>query len=120
VYGWIGGKHACVNLTEVSPLVGLRTEDFIAGQAAFKAASIKVVKHEKMCSDNQHTFIPFTFDTFEFLTPDAVDFLQRVLKIMHNNAVSPRSIDVVFKRINFVIQKGLAAHLIVRLLFIHV
>jgi hypothetical protein len=25
VYGWIGGKHACVDLTGVSPLVGLRT-----------------------------------------------------------------------------------------------
>ncbi|MCI60806.1 auxilin-like protein, partial [Trifolium medium] len=23
VYGWIGGKHACVDLTGVSPLVGL-------------------------------------------------------------------------------------------------
>jgi hypothetical protein len=31
VYGWIGGKHACVDLTGVSPLVGLRTRDFIAG-----------------------------------------------------------------------------------------
>jgi len=23
VYEWVGGKHACVDLTEVSPLVGL-------------------------------------------------------------------------------------------------
>jgi len=23
VYGWVGGKHACVDLTEVLPLVGL-------------------------------------------------------------------------------------------------
>ncbi|MCI68905.1 auxilin-like protein, partial [Trifolium medium] len=33
VYGWVGGKHACVDLAEVSPLVGLGTEDFIVGHA---------------------------------------------------------------------------------------
>jgi hypothetical protein len=103
VYGWIGGKHACVDLTGVSPLVGLRTWDFIVGQAALKAASNKVVKHEKACSDNQHAFIPFAFDTFGFLAPDAVNLLQRVQKIMHNNVVCPRSMDVVFKRIGFAI-----------------
>jgi hypothetical protein len=26
VYGWVGGKHAYVDLTGVSPLVGLRIE----------------------------------------------------------------------------------------------
>ncbi|KAK2413652.1 hypothetical protein QL285_036340 [Trifolium repens] len=45
VYGWVGGKHACVDLTEVSPLVGLTTEDFTVGQAALKAASSKMVKY---------------------------------------------------------------------------
>jgi hypothetical protein len=103
VYGWIGGKHACVDLTGVSPLVGLRTEDFIAGLATLKAASNKMVKHEKVCSNNQHAFIPFAFDTFAFLARDAVNLLQRVQKIMHNNVVSPRSMDVVFKRIGFAI-----------------
>jgi hypothetical protein len=55
--------------------VGLRTEDFIAEQAALKAASNKVAKHEKTCSDNQHAFIPLVFDTFGFLAPDVVDLL---------------------------------------------
>jgi hypothetical protein len=32
--------------------------DFIAGQAALKAASNKVAKYEKSYSDNQHIFIP--------------------------------------------------------------
>jgi hypothetical protein len=59
---------------------GIEDGDFIAGQAALKATSNKVVKHEKVCSDNQHVFIPFAFDTFEFLTPDVVDLLQRVQK----------------------------------------
>jgi hypothetical protein len=39
---------------------------------------------------------------------------------MHNNVVSPKSMDVVFKRIDFVIQKELAAHLITRLPFTYV
>jgi hypothetical protein len=61
-----------VDLTRISPLVGLGTEIFIVGQAALKAASCKVVKHEKACSDNQHAFIPFAFDTFGFLAPETV------------------------------------------------
>jgi hypothetical protein len=59
-----------VDLTGVSPLVGLTTRDFIAGHAALKAASKKVAKHE---------FILFAFDTFGFLAPDVVDILQNSL-----------------------------------------
>ncbi|KAL4566873.1 hypothetical protein LXL04_030999 [Taraxacum kok-saghyz] len=70
-------KHACVDLTGVSPLVDLRSEDFTIGQAALKAASCKVMKHEKACIENQHVFIPFAFDTFGFLAPKAVDLLNR-------------------------------------------
>jgi hypothetical protein len=115
VHRWIGGKHVGVNLTEVSLLVVLETEDFTVGHTALKTASSKVAKHEKMCSDNQHIFIPFTFDTFGFLAPEVVDLLKRVQTIMHNNIVSHRSLNVVFRRIDFVIQKGLAAQLVVRL-----
>jgi hypothetical protein len=99
-----------VDLTEVSPLVGLRAGDFITGQATLKAILIKVAKHEKACYDNQHAFIPFAFDTFELLTPDVVNLLQKIQKIMHNNIVSPRSMNVIFKMIGFAIQKGLAAY----------
>jgi hypothetical protein len=67
VYGWVGGRHACVDLTIVSPLAGLTTGGFTVGQAALKAASSKVVKHEELCYDNQHTFILVAFDTFDFL-----------------------------------------------------
>jgi hypothetical protein len=48
--------------------VGLRIEDIIVGETALKVASTKVVKHEKMYSDNQCDFIQFLFDTFDFLT----------------------------------------------------
>ncbi|KAL5703887.1 hypothetical protein ACHQM5_022381 [Ranunculus cassubicifolius] len=115
IYGWVGGKHACVDLTGVSPLVGLGSGVFTVGQAALKAASAKVAKHEKTCIDNQYAFIPFAFDTFGFLAPDAVELLKRVQRVMHSNVMTPRSMDVVFKRIGFAIQKGLAAQLVARL-----
>ncbi|GJW02263.1 Ras-related protein Rab11D, partial [Tanacetum coccineum] len=82
VFGWAGGKHACVDLTGVSPLVGLRDNGFVAGQAALKAESIKVAKHEKACLENQHVFIPFAFDTFGFLAPEAEEFLTRVQRVV--------------------------------------
>ncbi|KAK2358664.1 hypothetical protein QL285_095835 [Trifolium repens] len=47
VYGWVGGKHACVDLIGVSPLVGLTTRGFTVGQTTLKAASNKVAKHER-------------------------------------------------------------------------
>jgi hypothetical protein len=63
---------------------------------------------------------PFAFSIFGFLAPDAVTILKRVQKVMHNNVVSPRSLDVVFKRIGFAIQKGLAAQFVARLSSIQV
>ncbi|GKA08177.1 RNA-directed DNA polymerase, eukaryota [Tanacetum coccineum] len=78
VFGLVGGKHACVNLIGVSPLVGLSSRGFTAGQAALKAASCKVTIHEKTCIENQHVFILFAFDTFGFLALEAVELLSRV------------------------------------------
>ena len=104
-----------MDLTGVSPLVGLGSSAFTVGQAALKAASGKVIKHEKACLDNQHVFISFTFDTFGFLTPEAVDLLSRVQRVMHSNVMTPRSMNVVFKRLSFAIQKGVAAQLVARL-----
>ncbi|GJR88096.1 hypothetical protein Tco_0212107 [Tanacetum coccineum] len=86
VFGWVGGKHACVDLTGVSPLVGLSSRDFTVGQAALKAASCK-----------------------------AVELLTKVQCVMNSTVMTPRSINVVFTRIGFAIQKGLAAQLVARL-----
>ncbi|GJS05421.1 putative ribonuclease H-like domain-containing protein [Tanacetum coccineum] len=82
VFGWAEGKHAYVDLTGVSPLVGLRDNGFVAGQAALKAESSKVAKHEKACLENQHVFIPFAFDTFGFLAPEVEEFLNRVQRVV--------------------------------------
>ncbi|MFS7974210.1 hypothetical protein Hanom_Chr09g00865921 [Helianthus anomalus] len=62
-----------------------------------------------------HVFIPFAFDTFGFLAPEAVDLLSRVQRVMRSNVMTPRSMDVVFKRLSFAIQKGVAAQLVARL-----
>ncbi|GJR69123.1 putative reverse transcriptase domain-containing protein [Tanacetum coccineum] len=105
VFGWVGGKHACVDLTGVSPLVGLSSRGFTVGQTALKAASCKVTKHEKACIENQHVFIPFAFNTFGFLAPEAVELLTRVQRVMNSNVMTHRSINVVFTRIGFAIQK---------------
>ncbi|GJR75211.1 hypothetical protein Tco_0087576 [Tanacetum coccineum] len=91
VFGWAGGKHACVDLTGVSPLVGLRDNGFVAGQAALKAESNKVAKHEKTCLENQHVFIPFAFDTFGFLAPEAEEFLNRVQRVVQSVKASANS-----------------------------
>nr|GEV74873.1 putative reverse transcriptase domain-containing protein [Tanacetum cinerariifolium] len=115
VFGWVGGKHVCVNLTRVSPFVLLSSRGFTAGQAALKTASGKVTKHEKTCIANQEVFIPFAFDTFGFLAPEAMELLNRVQQVMHDNVMTPRSTDVVFKRIGFAIQKGLTTQLVTRL-----
>nr|KAJ0205177.1 hypothetical protein LSAT_V11C500270380 [Lactuca sativa] len=61
VFGWIGGKHAFVNLTGISPLVGLGRWGFTTGHAALKAAAYKVIKHNNTCRENQHVFVPFAF-----------------------------------------------------------
>jgi hypothetical protein len=37
---------------------------------------------------------------------------------MHNNVVSPKFMNVVFQKLGFVIQKGLATQLVARLPFI--
>ncbi|GJZ39757.1 hypothetical protein Tco_0586320 [Tanacetum coccineum] len=106
------GEHA-VHYKEI-PRVKL-SRGFTPGQTALKVASCKVTKHEKACTENQHMFIPFAFDTFGFLAPEAVELLSRVQRVMHNNVMTPKSTDVVFKHIGFAIQKGLTARLVARL-----
>jgi hypothetical protein len=39
---------------------------------------------------------------------------------MHSNIVAPKFMNVIFQRLRFVIQKGLAAQLVARLPFINV
>jgi hypothetical protein len=57
--------------------------------------------------------------TFVLRKLTSCDFT-KLINVMHSNVVSPKSMNVVFQRLDFAIQKGLAAQLIVRLHFIHV
>ncbi|GKD54292.1 hypothetical protein Tco_1287679, partial [Tanacetum coccineum] len=41
VFGWVRGKHACVDLTRVFPLVGLSSRGFTAGQVRGGRASVR-------------------------------------------------------------------------------
>ncbi|GJW10785.1 integrase, catalytic region, zinc finger, CCHC-type containing protein [Tanacetum coccineum] len=86
----VGGKHVCVDLTGVSSLVRLSSRGFTVGHAALKAASCKVTKDEKICIETQHMFISFAFDTFGFLTHEAVELLNKVQHVMNNLEVAFR------------------------------
>lgn len=41
IYGWVGRKHEYVNLTRISPLVGLRYGAFTMKQAVSKPLQVK-------------------------------------------------------------------------------
>ncbi|KAL8266895.1 hypothetical protein R6Q59_004239 [Mikania micrantha] len=71
-----------------------------------------LAKHEKACAENQHAFIPFAFDTFGSLAPDAATFLKRVQQVVHSNSSTPKNANFVFSRIGFAIQKGVAVQLV--------
>lgn len=92
IFGWDGGKNAHMDITEVSFIVGLGSKVFIVGHATLKSTSRKMAKHEKRCMENQHMFIPFTFDTFNFCALDVVELLNRVQWVMYNNVMNPLSI----------------------------
>jgi 3-hydroxyacyl-CoA dehydrogenase len=63
-----------------------------------------MVKHERACSENQHASIPFAFDTVGFLVPKTINkYFKKVRRVMHDNVVSFKSIDIVFKIIGFAI-----------------
>ncbi|MFS7901567.1 hypothetical protein Hanom_Chr01g00001211 [Helianthus anomalus] len=96
----------------------IKENGFVAGQAARKAESKKVDKHAKACAENQHVFVPFAFDTFGSLAPEAIQFLTRVQRVIHNNCSAQRGRDFVFGILGFAIQKGVAAQLVVRLPFV--
>jgi hypothetical protein len=79
-----------------------------------------VVTHEKTFSKNQHVFIQFAFDAFDFLALETVDLLHRIQKVVRSNVMSPMSMNVVFTINDFVIQKNLVVQLVVHLPSIHV
>lgn len=51
----------------------------------------------KYISNNQYVIVSFTFDTFVFLTPQIVHFLQRIQSIVHINVASLKPMNIVLK-----------------------
>lgn len=47
----------------------------------------------------------FVFDIFSFLTSEITNILWRVQKLIHNNSVPSKIINIIFKRMNFLFQK---------------
>jgi hypothetical protein len=78
------------------PTSGLRIENFIVEQTTLTATSNKIVKYKKTCSDNQHIFIPFAFNTFDLLAPETVNLLRIFQRVIHN-VVSSMSMNIIFR-----------------------
>jgi len=78
------------------------------------------MQNGQICSDDQYSFTSLVFDTINFVTPEVVDLIQKFEMIMYNNVVSPRTKDVIFKRICFFMHKGLMTRLVICLSFFHV
>lgn len=56
-----------------------------------------MIRYEKIDFNNQHAFILFVFDTFSFLISETVDLLHIVQRVIHDNVMSPKSMNVVFE-----------------------
>jgi hypothetical protein len=69
VYEWVGGKHAQVDLNEVSPLAGLKAKTFIVGQTTLKVVLSKMPMRKHMLSINILLYLSITFDIIDFLAP---------------------------------------------------
>jgi hypothetical protein len=51
---------------------------------------------KKISKDDQHVFILFIFNIFNFLALEIVNLMKRIQKIMHINVVLPKFMNVVF------------------------
>lgn len=113
VYNWSEIRHAYVDIKGASPMVSLIMGSLKqASQASNSEAATAKEKRSEACKVNQHGFIPFAFDTFGFLAPEAVELLKRVQKVMDNNVIIVGSNEIVLRRINFSIHKGHASQFV--------
>ncbi|KAL5723796.1 hypothetical protein ACHQM5_007146 [Ranunculus cassubicifolius] len=115
VYGWVNGRHTCVDLTGNSPLVGFNGGPFDKERGLRLASKKKFEKHELACSKAGYEFIPFCFTTFGGMGEEAKEFMKRVEKVTHHHLVCYNSTKFVLHRLSFMIQKGVAAQIVSRL-----
>ncbi|XP_076954527.1 BTB/POZ domain-containing protein POB1-like [Bidens hawaiensis] len=66
----------------------------------------KIAKHEKACTENQHAFVPFAFDTFGYLVPDEATFLKRVQLVVHSNSTTSKNDNIPFEAKEAMVASG--------------
>jgi len=110
MYGWVGGKHACFYWGFTT--YGIRCRAFYGRTSSSKSCAKQNGQTWESVFWQSTFFYTIFFDTSCFLAPEDVDLLHRFQKVMHSNVISYRSMNVVFTRIGFVIQKGLAHSLL--------
>lgn len=96
----------------VSLIIGFGNGVFEVGHVAINVVSMITEVHESACIANQHSLIPFAFDTFGFLAHGSVEVLKRLQKVMGNNVMTAGATEYVFRRVAFAIQKVLVAQLV--------
>lgn len=64
------------------------------GQTTNSAVTTKEGMYSGAFKANHHGFIPFAFDTFLFLAPEAIELLWRVQKVMDSNFMTTGSNDL--------------------------
>lgn len=88
------------------------TKTFTVEDTTLKTASRKAVKYDEVYIKQSICYCIFTFDTFVFLTPEIMHFLQRIQSIVHINVASLKSMNIVLK--GLVLLKGIEGLFVAR------
>ena len=109
-------RHTCVDITVVSPILANMPVHFRPGAAAGCAEENKYRKHFDACNTAGFFFTAFAVDTFGVLAPDAVAFLYRLARLLETSQGIPSYLakQLVFRRVSFAVQLGVARQLVAR------
>jgi len=112
---WTEGRPACVDVTGASPM-SLSGSTFVGVDALKKAVAGKMRKHEQACAVQGYSFIPFGFDTFGRLSPEAIQLLSRLKSSVRLQMQASETVieNFVYRRISFAIFRGIALQLVGR------
>ena len=108
--------QTCVDVTIVSPIKSIRPATFVPGLAARAAQDVKYAKHADVCGASGYGFKAFAADAFGVLAPDARQMLLRIASLLQITKMYPEYLarQIVFRRISFAIQLGVARQLVAR------
>nr|GEU83002.1 hypothetical protein [Tanacetum cinerariifolium] len=95
-----------------SPLTQTGMIDFVPGRAMIEVAQRKRVKYEAKCANIEYGFPFLLFSSFGKLENDVVTLLKRIRKFSMTQDIGARTVVHIFSRINFVIDRGVGAHVL--------